>query len=294
MTFVPRPGGNVDGVSTRHPTPDLHRCDERRPSRTVGTPTATVLTSRCPLATWSGCPPPRPAAPAARADRPAGRRRRLGRALPLPRRPARPGARTGAARHVHAGRLPRRRPLLPAQRVRAGVHVRRPPGVVLVAGERRLRAQPVRPGLARARADPEPRPGHRGPGGDPRGGRRRAPAYPAGVPRERRDGAHLVQRPAELQRPGVVDQLRVVRLPARAAALRGGGTGASRTARPGPGGRVVRRDAGRLRDHGPAQRQPRAHVLRADPGRVRRRDAALPCLGARWGPARPARRGRFR
>ena len=43
---------------------------------------------------------------------------------------------------------------------------------------------------------------------------------PAGVRRERRDGAHLVQRPAELQRPGVVDQLGVVRLPARTAALR--------------------------------------------------------------------------
>ncbi len=93
-------------------------------------------------------------------------------------------------------------------------------GSFSLAGEHRLRAQPVRAGVAGARADPEPRPRRRGPRGHARRRGRRPPAHAPGVRRERRDGAHLVQRPAELQRPGVVDQLGVVRLPARPAALR--------------------------------------------------------------------------
>ena len=113
---------------------------------------------------------------------------------------------------------------------------------LLLAGDARLRAKPVRPRLAGARAHPQHRPrdrrGHR----HARGGSGRAPSHRRGLRREPRDGAHVVQRPAELQLPGVVDQLGVVRLPARAAALRRSSRGCAGPAPPScsPGCRMPR------------------------------------------------------
>ena len=188
-----------------------------------------------------------------------------------------------------ARRLPRRGSVLPTERLHPGLQLRRRDAGLVLARDNLVPTQPRCPRLARAHRRASYRSGH---GARPRSDGNwpgRASAHAVGIRPEPLHGAELVERPTELQRAGVVDRQRVVRLPLVPGGVRGGRAAPLVAGGLDDGLPVICRDARHLCDPRLAEWQPRAHVLCPHHGGVPRWRRALPRLEARGSGARADR-----